>query len=162
MRSRTKLRLLDWLILLAVLLGVALFAMFFRSQASAGEAELTAEYVLLLPPDEKNPQIMPGTVVKNENGTVTLGKVTEVRILPYREPFLRDRKIVYGEVGDLKAAEVSVMTVVSRRAGQGLRAGEIRIAAGSIGNFRLGNRFISGAKVLSVQVSDEAAGGETA
>ena len=64
---------------------------------------------------------------------------------------MRDGRVVFTEVPDRVQLVVTVKANAVVRDGDGLRVGDIRIAADGMGDFRIGGYLAEGARVLSVQ-----------
>ncbi len=91
-----------------------------------------------------------GDGVRNENGTVLLGRVVSVEQRPLETWVLRDGRLLR-EISSEKVNLLVGMRSEGRlRAGAGVRIGSIRLAAGMSGYFRIG-RFSASATVLSLQ-----------
>lgn len=91
-----------------------------------------------------------GDSVRNENGTVLLGRVVSVEQRPIEDWVLRDGKLLREISSEKVTLLVGMRSEGSLRAGSGVRIGSIRLAAGMSGYFRIG-RFSAGATVLSLR-----------
>ncbi len=89
-----------------------------------------------------------GDAVRSENGTAMLGRVVSLRVRPHKAAVVRDGSFAVVTVPARFDVYVTVEGDGTRPAGRGLRISDIRIAAGSIGNFQIGGRYAEGATVV--------------
>ena len=92
-----------------------------------------------------------GSRVTNANGTAELGRVDAVEVLPHPVPTVKNGEVVF--INDPTRADL-YFTVRGRgigREGDGIRISDIRIAAGSAGDYRVGGYLASGARVIAVE-----------
>lgn len=144
----------DWLILLALLLGGVAVAWRVRHSVRAAEATQPIVYTLIFSADAElswESLVTVGATVTTANGTATLGEIASVEERPLRTPLVRDGRVVFTEVPDRVQLVVTVKANAVVRDGDGLRVGDIRIAADGMGDFRIGGYLAEGARVLSVQ-----------
>ncbi len=157
--TRQGLRSVDWL-LLAVLLAAVLLGSYLirrRGQADAPTVEIfytvcvSSVDVAQSENGDFADLIPKGAAVTNETGTVTLGRVTDVTVRPHRTAAARDGEIVMAESPNRVDLLVRVRAWATVRTGDGLRVGDIRIAAGRAGDFRIGALFAGGCEVIAVE-----------
>ncbi len=150
-------RRLDWLaVLLAVAVLISALGYYLYSKRESKESfEVTC--VFLISSVERqawerygNSWIQEGAPLRSENGTVILGYVDAVAEYPHMRATVRDGNPAWEAHPDLMDAEITVRMTVTYREGDGLRAGDLRIAAGSRGNFRFGN-YLTQAELISVR-----------
>lgn len=153
----------DWLILLAVI-GVGLFfTLRVRAERQRVELTQTVRYTVLaegVPTDVADANggweelIARGASVTTATGTAQLGRVERVRVSPSLSATVRDGRVTLVEAPDRVDVYVTVRAEATVREGDGLRVGDIRIAAGSTGDFRLGAYLAGGARIVSVKVGE--------
>jgi len=150
---------IDWVLLL-LFAAALLFGMRFlmrRRDAANETAEILYTVCLygydaaLSETGEWNSLIPNGAVVTNAMGTAEMGRVTEVTVRPHRTAAVRDGEVVMVEVPNRVDLLVSVRASAIENEGDGFRVKDIRIAAGGTGDFRIGDLFAEGAKIVSVQ-----------
>lgn len=167
MKNRTRdtthaqhgLRPIDWLLLAVLAAGILLGVYLIRQRGQAAEPTVEILYTVRLSSVDAaqtengdfSTLIPSGASVTNETGTVSLGKVTEVRVRPHRTAAVRDGKVVMADVPDRVDLFISVRAWATAKTGDGLRVGDIRIAAGRAGDFRIGSFYAGGAEVVAVQ-----------
>lgn len=95
-----------------------------------------------------------GASVRNENGTAVLGSVESVCVREQMRATVRDGQIVSVEDPAYRILEVTVWGSGSVKEGDGVRIGDVRIAAGSVGSFRLGGYYAAHASVVSVVLEE--------
>lgn len=96
-----------------------------------------------------------GCTVRNENGTVALGRVESIRMLPQKSVAVKDGTLSFFESPSEVVLEVTVRGEGVLRNGDGIRIEDVRIAAGSTGTFRLGRYYAERASVIWVEASEE-------
>lgn len=144
----------DWLILFALLLGGVAVALRVRHSVRSAEATQPIVYTLAFSADAElswESLVTVGATVTTANGTATLGEIAAVEERPLRTPLVRDGRVVFVEIPDRMQLVVTVKANAVVREGDGLRVGDIRIAADGVGDFRIGSYLAEGARVLSVQ-----------
>lgn len=93
-----------------------------------------------------------GARVTTANGATALGSVLSAELLPHREA-VAELGIVEAEgYADLR---VTVGGGAVKREGDGWRIGDVRIAAGMRGDFRIGGYFAENAVILSVWEAEQ-------
>ncbi len=92
-----------------------------------------------------------GCEVRSQNGTATLGIVTDVRQRPHRRAVISDGKILITEWIGHTDMDVTIQGTGSFSPGDGLRLSDVRIAAGCGGAFRIGDWYIPYAVIIDVQ-----------
>ena len=103
---------------------------------------------------EGEERIFVGASVRTENGTAELGRVESVVTLPQRTPCVKDGKIAFSELPDVRILEVTVTAEGRYRAGDGIRVSDVRISAGSTGSFRLGRYYAEHASVILAEIEE--------
>ena len=98
-----------------------------------------------------------GDAVFSENGTLPLGAVREVNVLPHREAVVQDGSAVFTEVPERIDLDVTVSAVGTYSQGLGWRVSEVRIAAGTVCTLRIGDYYAADATVLALRIEEEAA-----
>lgn len=144
----------DWLILFAVLLGGGVAAWRVRHSVRAAKPSQAIVYRLAFSADgdlEWDRFMSDGATVASANGTAVLGEIAGVEKRPLRTAVVRDGRVVFVEVPDRVQLVVTVRAAAVAREGDGLRVGDIRIAADGVGDFRVGGYLAEGARILSVQ-----------
>ena len=152
---------LDWMILVIVVLigaGVGLFL--YQGRTDVPEP-LTMTYVLAvtLPQDATASGAAPfavGARVSNERGSQSMGIVVAVHGRPVLQPSVRDGTLVFIERDDRREWLVSVRAATEMDRDGMLRVGDVRIAAGLSGDFRIGDRMASGARIVWVKTEANA------
>lgn len=92
-----------------------------------------------------------GAPVKNENGTAALGEVESVTLSTQRRATVKDGVVVLAEEADRMILEITVRGTARVKRGDGVRISDVRIAAGSVGGFRLGGYYAARAWVILVE-----------
>ncbi len=146
-----RFNLLDWVILtvLAAALAFAGFLIWRRERTAPPELPIVC--VFRLPASEKPAGIRVGDPVRNENGTVLFGYVTDVAERPQKLFGMRNGSPVYETVNGTTVTEFTVRMSAVR--GIDYRVGDIRVCAGESGNYRVGPAFCAG--VVTVSVAEE-------
>ena len=93
-----------------------------------------------------------GTSVSNANGSADLGTVVAVESHPHRILTIKDKQVIMTERNGYFDLYITVHGKASRREGEGLRMGDIRIAAGSVGDYFVGSFWAGNAKTASVRI----------
>ena len=96
-----------------------------------------------------------GNSVLSSNGTLPLGTVREVTVLPHRKAVVKNSKVILAEVPEYVDVDVTVDAVGTYVPGLGWRVSEIRIAAGERGDFHIGGYYAAGATLLSIKIQKE-------
>ena len=91
-----------------------------------------------------------GDHLYSSNGTVMLGRLERVEAREHFRIAVRDGEAVWEAHPFLTDVEVTVRISATHRAGDGLRTGDLRIAAGGRGDFRFGG-LLAGAEILEVR-----------
>lgn len=160
-----RLNWLDWCLLGLLIVGVVggAFGIFLWKGRSGGERG-TVVYTLLLAGMESSvsdpPPLLAGESVKNENGTLSLGRIVSARAEPHRIPTVANGGVVFAETSDRVDYYVTVSASAARGAVSGIRVGDVRIAAGQVMHLRLGHLFCRDAQTVAVEwrevLADEA------
>ena len=137
----------DWL--LVSLVGLAIAAGFLGVRWVVGRAEgesVAVTYTLLLRDWQFSAPAV-GDDVCSQNGTVALGEVVEVQAFPHRFSAIKEGEIVIATAEDRWDYLLTVRAEGSLRAEDGLRVGDVRIAAGMTVGMRIGNLLVTQAKI---------------
>jgi hypothetical protein len=145
-------------ILLGVILLVLLFLFLLPTLGTSGEP-YEVRYVLrvrdvdpLMVGEDAEALIPPGSGVYSENGTAALGRVERVESAPQMRARVTSGELVFEEATDAVILEITVLGKATLAEGDGVRISDVRIAAGSIGSFRLGSFYAARAAVTAVEV----------
>lgn len=158
MNRKHGLNLLDTILLTSAAAAVAVTAFFVIGRAGDRTADTCGiECILRLPVSESAYPVRVGDALRNENGTVAMGTVTDVRIIPHRELLLHDGDAIYTEMEGLYETELTVRMTATSRRGNGLRVGDIRVCAGATGAYRVAAFFVAGVTTVSVRPGGEVA-----
>ena len=149
MENRKRLNGMDYALLL-LLLGVLLFGGWLMLREAKGASEPKIYRCLLRVSGITEEELTryggipaeAGESVWNENGTLLLGRVEAIALVP--------QVAEDGAEEDLWNLEIHVLMEGELREGAGIRVREIRIAAGGTGRFRIG-RFSALSEILSVE-----------
>ena len=95
-----------------------------------------------------------GGGVRNENGTRTLGVVSEIRRTPHVEAVVQNRELIFAEIAEREDAWVVISTDATHQKGDGVRVGDIQIAAGDVLNLRIGGFWAKGALVTYISAKE--------
>ena len=147
-RTNRRLNSLDWILLTVLAAAVVLTAFLLTRRERAATPDIPIVCVLCLPASERMPDVNVGDAVRNENGTVRFGEVTDVVTRPLYALSLRDGNPVYSEEQGMIVTEVTVRMVALRTTDY--RVGDIRVCAGETGSYRIGQMFAAGVTVVSV------------
>ena len=90
--------------------------------------------------------------VTSANGAISLGRVTRVWEQAHLEAVVQDEEIVFAPREDVTDLWVEICADAILREGDGVRVGDVRIAAADTGDFRVGGYLASGARVVLVEV----------
>ena len=89
--------------------------------------------------------------VTSSNGAIALGKVVSLRAEGHLSVAVQEEKIVFLPDEQLVDLYVRISADATLREGDGLRVGDVRIAAADTGDFRVGGYLAHGARVVSVE-----------
>lgn len=148
---------IDWLIICALLIGGALVAVRVRHSVRSATATQPILYTLAFSAGSElawetwEMRIPVGAAVTTANGTALLGEVVSLEQRPIKTALVRDGRVVFTEMPDRVQLVVTVRANAVAHAGDGLRVGDIRIAADGVGDFRLGGYLTEGSRILSVR-----------
>lgn len=142
------------LVLVLAAIGVALGGALALKGRSNAPTSVTFEYTLSCTPESFD-GVLPsrGERVTNASGTQTLGRVLEAYTAPTLCPAVQDGGVVFVESPDPRLV-VRVRGEGTLNAGEGSRIGDLRVAAGMRGDFRVGDRLLSDAEVTSMRVEE--------
>ena len=93
-----------------------------------------------------------GSGVYSENGAAALGRVERVECVPQLRAKVTEGTLVFEEETDAVILEITVLGEGTFAVGDGVRISDVRIAAGSLGAFRIGSFYAARAAVTSVEV----------
>ncbi len=156
-KDRRSLQWWDWLTVgLALLFFIGALGFYLYSKRTpSGEEEITC--VLLVSEVERSvwetqgeSLIRVGDLLRCQNGTVIMGTVEEVRVKPHRYATVWNEKTSWEEHPYLLDVEVTVGMRVRPKDGDGLRVGDLRVAAGSVGEYRFGG-YLARAELVEVK-----------
>lgn len=152
--DKEKVRRVSWVDLVLVLLAIGIAvggALALKGRGNASAA-VTFEYTLSCTPASFD-GVLPtrGERVTNASGTQMLGRVLEAYTAPQLCPAVQAGVVVFVETPDPRLV-VRVRGEGTLNAGEGSRIGDLRVAAGMRGDFRVGDRLLSGAEVTSMRV----------
>ena len=154
---------LDWLLLLLLIGSVGGGVWYWHVRSAAAEPTVKIEYVLRISgvDDTYSAQnggwdvlIPRGAQVTTSNGTAVLGRVSDLVAHPHVEADVRGRRIVFIEHEGRSDLSVTVRGEGIAREGDGIRIRDLRIAAGSVGDFRVGSFYASNVTIVSVKRRD--------
>ncbi len=159
-RHRRGLIWVDWALLALLFGALGIGIWYWNEHRSAAEPTVEIEYVLRISGVNEQfsaenggwARLIPsGAEVTTANATATLGRVVEVVRRDHREASLRGRDIVFTARDDLCDLEITVVGIGVARNGDGIRIHDIRIAAGSTGDFRVGSFYAPNSAIVSVK-----------
>ena len=148
---------LDWsLIVLAVLSVVCGFFLVRWLSGDASGEEGTVVYTVTV--SEIDEQLYEDAVlfsvgdhVTSQNGTAILGVIEEIEKRPHRRISVRNGRVVTVEDDGVFDYVVGVRSVGRRQEGDGIRIGDIRIAAGMNLTLRMGDFHAQNGSVTNLQ-----------
>ena len=156
-KDRRTLRWWDWLTAgVALLLFLGALAFYLYSKQTPAEQEVITCVLLISEVEraawEKEDEIpiRVGVPVRNQNGTALMGTVKDVLVKPNYYAAVREENPSWEEHPFLFDVEVTVEMRVRPREGEGLRAGDLRVAAGSVGEYRFGG-YLARAELVEVK-----------
>lgn len=149
----------DWVILLLVGGVVFLGVYYWRiSRIPAGQMHRITYTLCVSDLDEAlvaealERVIPPNSVVMNQNGTAELGQVSSVRTRSVLQAVVENQRVEFISVPHRIELLITVEASAAQQAGDGFRVGDIRIAAGKRGDFRIGGLFAANASIIRVEV----------
>lgn len=148
----------DWLLLGLILIGIVAGIFIFRF-FSKGDAQETGTitYTVIVSSVESDlfsegeDVILVGDQVRSQNGTAVLGEVESFRRVPHQIAAVENGKVVFAQDPHLEDYYVTVRSQATRKTGDGIRVGDIRLAAGMKVTLRIGDFYISSAEMISVE-----------
>ena len=156
--SKSKLTPLDWwmiggaVVAVAVAIGIA-----WGSRGGGAEGELCeAEATFVVTDVEKawidryGLPVEAGEAVRSENGTTKLGTVASVERRPCLRVTVRDGEGTWEAHPNVEELVITVRMKLTDRGADGLRAGDLRMAAGSTGRYRFGG-FLARAELAQLR-----------
>lgn len=158
--KRVRLRVADVLLILLAL-AAALTATFYvrhRMKITEGAREIRcivhiSSVDLSLAEANGGELIKLGDIVLNENGTVRLGEVMGVTLLPHKRAGVREGEVTWIEDDSKIDVEVEVRMKGALKDGEGIRVKALRIAAGGRGSFRFGSYYATEAQIVWVEAT---------
>lgn len=158
--DRGHLRLGDWIVLLlALLICLGALGYYLYSRGETMESR-EVKCVFLISGAERalweergEELIREGDHLRSENGTVILGTVEKIERKEHLRATVRDGAPVWEAHPFLTDLEITVEMTVTEKAGDGIRAGDLRIAAGGTGNFRFGT-YLARAEILELMEAE--------
>ena len=141
---------LDWLLLGGALLALAVTVGYAWYTEREAPPNIEIECVFLIDGVERQwleQYGMPterGDGVRSENGTILLGKVISVEERSHLRLTVSEGELIWEEHPYLTDLAVTVRMTVTDVEGDGLRAGDLRMAAGRFGNYRFGSYLAKG------------------
>lgn len=144
----------DWLILFVVVCAVFGGVYYWVSRSNREETLQSVTYTLSVLLNERTPweSVIPvNAAVLNQNGTMELGRVSAVQARPALQAVVFDQKLQFAPIPERIELLVSVQANATWQQGDGFRIGDVRIAAGKTGDFRIGGLFAANASVISVE-----------
>ena len=142
--------------LLAVLLFLGAFGFYWYSKREPAESVellcvfLISEMELRDWESYGNQWMQVGDPLYSSNGTVILGRLAEITRREHLRITVREDEPVWEVYPLLLDLEIVVRISATYREGDGLRAGDLRIAAGGWGDFRFGG-LLASAQILEVR-----------
>ena len=164
MREKNLTRRLNWVdwVILAALLAGALFGirwgMVRRQTATPSQTIQYCICVSAVDPEIAEtaggwPALVPlDAPVTSANGAISLGRVTRTWEQAHLEDVVRDGEVVFEAREGVVDLYVEIQADAIAREGDGLRVGDVRIAAADTGDFRVGGYLARGARVVFVEV----------
>lgn len=155
-KEMRKFNWLDWALLVLVAASIAGGFLLVRrlSGDSAGEEGVVVYTVLVSSLDAQNYDAAElfeiGSHVRSQNGTMLLGEVGDVQRLPHKRTVVKNGKIVFMEEEGVSDYRITVRSVGRRKDGDGIRVGDIRIAAGMQLTLRVGDFLVPNGRVIAV------------
>ncbi len=157
-KNRLLLSKLDWFLILLTAFAVVSGGVFLYQKKQAVVPTVEIQYALLisdLAVREDGKQLWEyfeeHSAVYNQNGTAKLGNVLSVDVREHYAPILSEGRVVLAPRSGRVDVIVSVKALAHIREGDGLRVEDIRIAAGGMGDFRIGECQVQGVQILSVK-----------
>ena len=155
-KRRARLTWFDVLLIAAVVLGLAAGILGVRhiGRTSVGEDGYVVYTVMLNAIERESAEMLDrteGQMVKNGNGTQKMGTVTAVRHVSHQTPSVGNGRVEFVESDVYEDCYVSISSPARERGIDGIRVGDIRIAAGELMSLHLGAFAHVGAQIVSVE-----------
>ena len=159
--SLRRLNWVDWVILAVLLAGVLLAAWWFAERRQAATPSNVVQYRICVSAiDPQIAEVSGGWAalipidapVTSANGARSLGRVTNVWEQVHLEAVVQDGAVSFVPREDVTDLYVEIRADAILREGDGVRVGDVRIAAADTGDFRVGGYLASGAQVVLVEV----------
>lgn len=150
----------DWTIfglLLCVTVAVSVWAIGRRETATSAQSIVYTLCVSAADPlfaeasDGWEGLIPANAPVTSSNGAISLGYVVSHWVEPHLEARLQNGEVVLVPREGRVDLYVQIRAEATSRTGDGLRVGDVRIAAADTGDFRVGGYLAHGARVVSVE-----------
>ena len=155
-RKSSFFRVWDWAaIILAMLLFFGAAGYYFYTKYLP-DAQERITCTLLIRGEERaawereGEKIYVGDTLRCQNGTVEMGRIETITKKPHLYAAIGEEGASWEEHPYLIDVEVLVSMYVREKAGDGLRVGDLRVAAGSTGEFRFG-RYLARAEIVEVR-----------
>jgi hypothetical protein len=157
-RGAFRLRVGDWILLFLALCGVCLGAWYLRGHAEETARTVQVLYTIRMPATDSEHLPTMEEWVHGENGAVTdesgrrsMGTLLKMELRPQKIWTVKDGDIVTTEVPGKVIPEMTVRAEARLIGERELRIGELRLAAGMIGDFIVCGILVRNGEVLWVE-----------
>ena len=160
-RLPRRLNWVDWVILAVLLASVLLAAWWMMGRRQAATPSNAIQYrICVSAVDPKIAEFSGGWAalipidapVTSANGAISLGRVVGVWEQAHLEAVVQDGEIMFVPREGVTDLYVEIHADAILREGDGVRVGDVRIAAADTGDFRVGGYLAHGARVVRVEV----------
>lgn len=148
----------DWLLLLLLCGLVFVGVYYWKIRQSSAWKSVEIAYVLCVSGLEERKGevgaaslVEVGGAVMNQNGTIALGRVLSVQARPVWRAVVANEAVEFVPVPNKKELLITVQASATQKEGDGFRVGDIRIAVGKQGDFRIGRLFAAGASIVRIE-----------
>ena len=147
MKRERRMNWFDWMLvgLVALLLGGVFFGVRYAADRADGTAGRVTYIVLIS--DAEEMELAVGATLRSQNGTAVLGEVVEIQVQPHRYAAVRDGEIVIAQSPDRLDYTLTVRAEGREKEGDGVRVGDIRLAAGMRVSLRVDARLVDLAEI---------------
>ena len=155
-RKSGDFRVWDWLVIILAMLLFFVAAGYYFYTKYLPDAQEKITCTLLIRGEERaawegeGEKIFVGDSLRCQNGTVEMGRIEAVEKKPHLYAAIGEEGASWEEHPYLIDVEVLVSMYVRSKDGDGLRVGDLRVAAGSTGEFRFG-RYLARAEIVEVR-----------